>query len=498
MGKCFSYMYPDRDNNELGYQEGLQCTHSRLVTIKHSDPSSALYIPPQIESPESRRDTANSWGSFSTTTEVDVPTLSDGDVGHQVLHLLIRRTQARLDLSEVDVLVIGKAPDSAKVRRLLEPLTRDSVMDTLKVDDKHMHNNHAVVRFSQEDGSFILQVLPGPRGESNKNRMRVMPRSEDEAHHMGARSSTRSLKWVDVTDAGHALCPGDSFACNWKDEQCHIVVLDEQAAMLAPLKPHSLGSLRTSTTTAMAKLANCLVRVALYHEPTCKLTKVGSGMVVHKAGLILTASHLIMGQQAPHQLYYGHPPDECFFLIGVHVAEGAATKWGYKAELANDPESLSRPSGYAAKPWLDLAVLKVTATLRTEPESFTALRHGVHPPVLIKATGAAPSSMPCASLGDSKKLSIGEHVTLLGYPAMHGQTAAFAFEGIVNCVQDGHLLTTALMHAGASGGGCINEACEVVGVQSHSFSAGDYAYVRLVHLAVPLITEARQKYGVAP
>ena len=40
------------------------------------------------------------------------------------------------------------------------------------------------------------------------------------------------------------------------------------------------------------------------------------------------------------------------------------------------------------------------------------------------------------------------------------------------------------------------QACEVVGVQSHSFKAGDYAYVRLVELAGVLLDEAKQKYGL--
>jgi len=485
MGQLLSSMCPDKENAHP-YTEGggkFSTRHPRLRSTELTtgislSPSSApalhmasgAHVPAHHEcSQDDDDDLIRNNSTSSSMTEVPPSTLSIGEE-RQMLRLLVRGLNRCIDVSELDIIVIGKAPDANKVRNailLLGSEARDCVVNVVQTPDRHMHNNHALVRYSAQDRAFVLQALDQRHGEANKNGIKV--RSPREAGATPLSPNTGVTPWVDIGRGEYLLAPGDVFACNWKDEQNHICVLEDSQVLTRSLQPEGLS--------AMATLGQCVVRVALYHRPSRKLLKVGSGMVVHPAGLVLTASHLVCTAKPPHKMFFGYQAEQCSFLIGVHLAEN--TKWQYEAELATHPDRLVQPSGFDVKPWLDIAVLKIIATISTHPKCFVALGHGLPAEVTIEHTSEPPDTLAAARLGDSSRLAIGDRVTLLGYPAQHGATAAFAFEGIVNGLQDGHLLTTALMHSGASGGGCVNEACEIVGVQSHSFSAGDYAYVRL-------------------
>lgn len=491
MGLLVSSICPDRENHDLGLKSpGVSLPH---YTYNSDEECSR----PETDQSDRMERVSSLQSSPSTVSELPPSTLSGGEVA-PVLHLLMLGTGEYFALGELDCLVIGKAVNAKKAEKLVRKLgfvDGDCVIETLDINDGKMHNIHAIVRYNVNRGFFVLQSLPQstmPSG-ANKNGMHVkcFP-SAGSVKDSGVAGPSRCCHaWKNVSDIEHVLIPGEYFACNWKDACCHIAVMENaQIKQQAALLP--------SARDIVARLAPCVVRVALCvydsEDESYRITKIGSGMVVHPEGLILTASHLIMSEKPPHALFHGWPRDAAAILVGTFVAEALPTVWTYLAELANEPESLRRPSGFEAKPWLDIAVLKIVESIVAEPAEFVALAPGGHPPISICERRPPPVSLPAAPLGDSRKLRLGDKVTLLGYPAQHGATSAFAFDGSVNAQQDGHLLTTAVMKNGASGGGCISATGEVIGIQSHSFRAGDYAYARLAHLADALLSEAIQKY----
>ncbi len=160
----------------------------------------------------------------------------------------------------------------------------------------------------------------------------------------------------------------------------------------------------------------------------------GSGTVVDAAqGIILTNFHVIGDSRSGEAA----APN----TIQIAVAPAGSSQ---------PAETLYLASVVEADPQLDLAVLRVTVR-----------RNG----------GPLPDNLglTAAPLGNSASVSIGDEITILGYPGLGGDTITLT-RGSVSGFVDGWIKTDAEINHGNSGGAAIDAAGQLVGVPSAGIS----------------------------
>lgn len=157
----------------------------------------------------------------------------------------------------------------------------------------------------------------------------------------------------------------------------------------------------------------------------------GSGTVIDAIGLILTNGHVVDDRLGEYD------------VLGVAVTgrTDEPPELKYLAEIAS------------ADYELDLAVIRIVADINGEP---------------------VQANLPAVPLGDSDRVEIGDHLRVLGYPGIGGETITFT-EGAVSGFTseravDGRawIKTDATIAGGNSGGMAVNSAGQLIGVPTRA------------------------------
>ncbi len=208
----------------------------------------------------------------------------------------------------------------------------------------------------------------------------------------------------------------------------------------------------------------------------------GSGTIISADGLILTNAHV----GNPSVFPVSHPE---------HKSDAAVYLVGFTKDDASPAQSQYRAKPIVGEGYLDLAVMKIYA--KADGSS-------------LPATLGLPEPVP---IGDSNALRTGDHITALGYPALtmsnNGLAPLTVTSGDVAAFEEGPpqidrfwIDSTARTGSGNSGGATINNAGELIGINSMVVAAnisgkgGDVftsgsTFTRPVALASDVIRVAR-------
>lgn len=254
----------------------------------------------------------------------------------------------------------------------------------------------------------------------------------------------------------------------------------------------SAGDTLPSTGTGTLSKANLerakLASVLLLAVTDGQVTANGSGSIIDSSGLILTNSHVAQPTKQPSN------------------TEGADPDYLLVALTSEEDDTPAKPT-YRARPIVtdgivDLSVVKIYADADGNQLDSGSLD--------------LPDPIP---LGESTDTSTGDEITALGYPALSASDLQGAFEtreltvtrGIVSTLiqdpligEDGSWIDSDIrIGSGNSGGGSINDAGELLGIntavrtanttQGHAgeFTSGS-ALIRPIDYAKPLIEAAKQ------
>ena len=161
----------------------------------------------------------------------------------------------------------------------------------------------------------------------------------------------------------------------------------------------------------------------------------GSGTIIRADGLILTNGHVVDDRLSEYE----------FLGVAITNRTDEAPELLYRAEIA------------AADYSLDLAVIRIVSDLDGLPVEVT---------------------LPALAVGDSDRVEIGDHVRVLGYPGIGGETITFT-EGAVSGFTSERAVegrawikTDATIAGGNSGGMAVNAAGELIGIPTRA-SAGE-------------------------
>jgi serine protease Do len=161
----------------------------------------------------------------------------------------------------------------------------------------------------------------------------------------------------------------------------------------------------------------------------------GSGSVIDARGLILTNGHVVDNRLGDYD----------FLGVAVTGRTDEPPDLKYRAEIASADYDL------------DLAVIRIVADMNGN---------------------AVEVNLPAISLGDSDLVELGDHLRVLGYPGIGGETITFT-EGAVSGFTSERsvegrawIKTDATIAGGNSGGMAVNGAGELIGVPTQA-SAGN-------------------------
>ena len=170
----------------------------------------------------------------------------------------------------------------------------------------------------------------------------------------------------------------------------------------------------------------------------------GSGTFISSDGLILTNAHVVL-------------PDKTFKVDALTIAPTI------------NPDEKPEPKYFAkviqADARLDLAVLKITSDLAGNPVDPGAL------------------NFPFVKLGNSDELSLGDRLTILGYPGIGGETITLTsgevagFTGEAEYGNRAYIKTSATIAGGNSGGLAADGAGNLVGIPTQLGSGGEAGIV---------------------
>ena len=159
----------------------------------------------------------------------------------------------------------------------------------------------------------------------------------------------------------------------------------------------------------------------------------GSGTIISKDGLILTNAHVVL---AP-RLY-----DLQYLVIALTVAQDQPPKDMYIASIVQADANM------------DIALIKPSSDLNGKAINYSAL------------------NLPFVPLGNSNALSLGDTITVLGYPGIGGDTITLTkgqVSGFTSEQPYGNrawIKTNATISGGNSGGLAVNDNGELIGVPS--------------------------------
>jgi serine protease Do len=197
----------------------------------------------------------------------------------------------------------------------------------------------------------------------------------------------------------------------------------------------------------------------------------GSGTIISPEGLILTNAH-VAKPSAP----------------GLSIVEG-------DPRPAVDPEALvvalleaqERPpvptylaSVVAADGYLDAALIRIESTLDGAP---------VDP---------AELDLPNIPLGDSDAVSVGDPLTVIGFPGIGGETVSLSSGNVSGFLGDDRIgdrawiKTDAVVSQGNSGGLAASDRAELVGIptRANREDVGGFSLVRPINLVKPMVEAA--------
>lgn len=170
----------------------------------------------------------------------------------------------------------------------------------------------------------------------------------------------------------------------------------------------------------------------------------GSGSIISPDGLILTNAHVVLSDK-----YF----DINELQIGLTLQDDSPPEILYTAEvLQADAE-------------LDIAVIRINKDLRGEPIDPVSL------------------DLPFVSIGDSDQLSLGDTLTILGYPGIGGDTITLTRGDVSGFSADtggenrAFIKTTATIAGGNSGGLAANATGELIGVPTQLGYGGEDEFV---------------------
>jgi serine protease Do len=162
----------------------------------------------------------------------------------------------------------------------------------------------------------------------------------------------------------------------------------------------------------------------------------GSGSVISEDGLILTNAHVVDDRFDEYDQ----------LAVAVLDRTDEPPDIAYLAEIAS--------VDYA----LDLAIVRIVSDLDGNPTTV---------------------ELPTVSLGDSDAVEIGDHIRILGYPGIGGETITFT-DGVVSGFTSerglegrGWIKTDATIAGGNSGGMAVNDQGELVGVPTIAGSGAE-------------------------
>lgn len=176
----------------------------------------------------------------------------------------------------------------------------------------------------------------------------------------------------------------------------------------------------------------------------------GSGTVISKNGLILTNAHVVLpGENSPVDM----------LTIAPTVSADEKPMPDFIAKVIQ------------ADSTLDLAVIKIVSDLSGNPVDATSL------------------NLPVVKLGDSDKLTLGDKLTILGYPGIGGDTITLTsgevsgFTSEAGIGNRAFIKTSATIAGGNSGGLAADDAGELVGIPTQLGSGSDTGIVDCRFLA---------------
>ena len=171
---------------------------------------------------------------------------------------------------------------------------------------------------------------------------------------------------------------------------------------------------------------------------------VGSGSIISSDGLILTNAHVADPAAVGET---GMTPDA--LVIGIVNSEDQSPVYAYRAEVR-------AIDGYA-----DLAVIQITANLKGESVDTTSL------------------SLPYVALGNSDQVHISDHINILGFPVIGGNTITYTDGSVAGFTAEDKLgdrawiKTSATISGGNSGGMATNDKGQLIGVPSIAASGAN-------------------------
>ncbi|MDQ6794704.1 MAG: trypsin-like peptidase domain-containing protein [Chloroflexota bacterium] len=197
----------------------------------------------------------------------------------------------------------------------------------------------------------------------------------------------------------------------------------------------------------------------------------GSGTIISADGLILTNAHVAKPNAPGRGLYEGDPvpavePES--LVIAMVTAEDKPPVPTYRATVV------------LADGYLDAAVIKIDRNY-----DGSAILPGT-------------LNLPFLQLGDSDVLRVGDHMTIVGFPGIGGDTVSLSagevsgFLGDDRIGQRAWVKTDAVVSHGNSGGLAANDAGQLVGIPSRGpDDVGGYSFIRPINLVKPLIDAAK-------
>jgi len=188
---------------------------------------------------------------------------------------------------------------------------------------------------------------------------------------------------------------------------------------------------------ATAALAHATVQILALQSAGGSFDVVwsGSGSIIRSDGLILTNGHVVDDRLSEYE----------FLGVALTGRTDEPPELEYRAEIAS--------ADYA----LDLAVIRIVADMDGNPVDV---------------------NLPAIAVGDSDQVEIGDHVRVLGYPGIGGETITFTEGAISGFTSEravegrAWIKTDATIAGGNSGGMAVNTAGQLIGVPTRA-SAGE-------------------------
>jgi S1-C subfamily serine protease len=200
-------------------------------------------------------------------------------------------------------------------------------------------------------------------------------------------------------------------------------------------------SAESGTVKRNIPFKSVVLLTALYYDNgSLKQGWTGSGTFVSKEGLILTNAHVVLPEE-------GYPVDVITIAPTISADQKPAPAYIGKVIQADTQ--------------LDLAILQVASDLNGNPVDRSTL------------------NFPVITLGDSDKLSLGDKLSILGYPGIGGDTITLTSGEVAGFTAEtgfgnrAFIKTSATIAGGNSGGLAANDEGELVGIPTQLGSGSD-------------------------